>query len=448
MNHGICLRHHCGETDQLKSVENREMNGRKVYVISRACYIVQTETNHIAAYLKSNGYELVDTCQEADAVVITTCAVTALNSDANYQAILDCINTRNDGVPVYVVGCYSRIEPQRVEELKSYGNVIAIPEIRDIEHEFLGTNSWDSIVYNNFFSHPFYNERMKEANSLIPLKHRLMRHVLSNFDSIANREMMFYYFFHVAHLYSPEIQRRIWPVIASKGCTHACTYCAVRIGRGKYCSKPMDSILNEIRTGVSKGYKRVLLIGDELGPYGVDLKNGTSLAKLLEALNSDEYPVSIGLWYIDCFHLLAAAPMIEELCKKKKVFFLGITVQSGSPNILKMMNRRYSLEDNIEAIRKFRQYPDVIIATQIMVGFPGETDEDFQQSMSVIENGYFDLVEVFEYSPRPGTKAATMIDNVPARTKNERAVKLRKLAAKKGKKLFVKHLTRELAGKA
>lgn len=423
------------------------MNGGKVFVTSKACYIVQTETNHIAAYLKGNGYELVDTHQEADAIIITTCAVTGMTSEANYQAILECINNRRDGVPVYVVGCYTRIEPKRLEELESYGNVFPVQEIRDIESEFLGTNAWDSIVYNNFFAHPFAAQKMQELEERVPLKHKLVKPLFSAIDAVTRKETLFYYKFNVDHLYSPEIQRRIWPVVASKGCTHACAYCAVRIGRGKYRSKPMDSVLNEIKTGVANGHNRVLLIGDELGPYGVDLENGVSLATLLEKLASDEYPVSVGLWYIDCFHLMEAFPAIEELCRKGKVFFLGITVQSGSPRILQLMNRKYSLEDSMAAIKTFRKYPDVIIATQIMVGFPGETDEDFRQSVSVVDTGYFDLVEVFEYSPRPFTRAAKMVDDVPPATKSERAAILRKLAVKKGRKLFINHLMRELSGR-
>ena len=423
------------------------MSGKKVYVTSKACYIVQTETNHIAAYLESNGYELVDAHKDADAIIITTCAVTGMTSEANYQAILECINNRNDGVPVYIVGCYTRIEPQRVKELESYGNVFPVEEIRDVEREFLGTNSWDSIVYNNFFAHPFAAQKMEELDSRVPLKHKLVQPLFSAIDAVTRKETMFYYKFNVDHLYSPTIQRRIWPVVASKGCTHACAYCAVRIGRGKYRSKPLDSVLNEIKTGIARGYRRVLLIGDELGPYGVDFDDETSLARLLEALISDEYPVSLGLWYIDCFHLMEAVPALMELCRKGKVFFLGITVQSGSPRILQLMNRKYSLEDSMEAIKNFRKFPDVIIATQIMVGFPGETDEDFRQSCSVVEKGYFDLVEVFEYSPRPFTRAAKMVDDVPAQTKSQRAATLRKLAVKKGRTLFLKHLMRELRGK-
>ena len=420
------------------------MNAKKVYVISKACYIVQTETNHIAAYLQSNGHDLVSTPNEADAIIVTTCAVTSMNAEANYQTILECIKNRRDGVPVYVVGCYTRIELQRLEELEGYGNVIPVPEIRDIEREFPGTTAWDTIVYNNFFAHPFCQQQRRELRARVPLKHKVARRVFSAIDTVTRSDMRFHYDFRVDHLYSQEIQRRLWPVVASKGCTHACSYCAVRIGRGKYTSKPLDLVLREIKTGIAKGYKRVLLIGDELGPYGVDFKDGTSLTTLLKALVSDEYPISIGLWYVDCFHLRAAVPTLEELCRKNKVFFLGVTVQSGSPKILQLMNRRYSLDDSLEAIKGFRKYPDVIIATQIMVGFPSETDEDFRQSMSVVDTGCFDLVEVFEYSPRPGTKAAEMTNDVSAETKGERAAMLRKLACRRGRKLFIRHLVREL----
>jgi len=420
------------------------MNAKKVYVTSKGCFIVQTETNHIAAYLKNNGYELVDNSKEAEAIIITTCAVTGETADANYQAINECIKNRRDGVPVYVVGCYTRIETERLKELESHGNIIPVPEIKDIEQEFSGTNPWESITYNNFFSHPFAVQKMKELTDRVPLKHKLVRPLFLAIDSITRKDTTYYYKLHVDHLYSPDIQRRIWPVVASKGCTHNCSYCAVRIGRGKYTSKSIATVLNEIRTGIANGYKKILLIGDELGPYGVDFKDGTSLAKLLEALSAEEFPIEIGLWYIDCFHLMAAVPAIEELCRKGKVFFLGITVQSGSPDILKLMNRHYSIEKSMEAIEKFRQYPDVVIATQIMVGFPNESDEDFQKSVEVVDKGYFDLVEVFEYSPRPGTKAAQMENNVPAQVKSERAETIRKLAVQKGRKLFLRHLMREL----
>jgi len=164
------------------------MNGGKVYVTSKGCYIVQTETNHIAAYLKDNGYTLVDAPGEADAIIVTTCAVTGMTAEANYQTITDCINSRTDGVPVYIVGCYTRIETQRMEEFTAHKNVFPVPEIRDVEREFLGTNAWDSIVYNNFFAHPFAAQKMEELEERVSLKHKLVQPIFSAIDAVTRKD--------------------------------------------------------------------------------------------------------------------------------------------------------------------------------------------------------------------------------------------------------------------
>ena len=413
----------------------------KIYLTSKGCYIVRTETNHIAAYLGWNDYKIVENINEADAIVITTCAVTESAAQTTYDAILNCIRSRKNSAPIYVVGCYSRIEIERMKELAHYENIFALPEIIDIENVFLGSSSWDSVVYNDYHSHPFYHEKVKEyGRSRTAIK--VIKSFFSVVDTIFNKETLFYFNFR-RHLYNPEIQKNLWPVIISKGCVHSCSYCAVRIGRGKHTSKSPSSIINEIKIGIDKGYKRCLLIGDELGTYGIDLKDGTSLSSLLITLIIDEFPVSLGFWYLDCFHLTEVASQIEELCEKDKIFFLGITLQSGSERILSLMNRNYSLEKSIESIRKFRKYTKVIIATQIMVGFPTETEEDFRKSLDLINKGFFDLVEVYEYSPRPLTKAAKMNDDVPPETKAKRADKLRKVASKHKKKLFIDKVINE-----
>jgi len=414
-----------------------------VYLTSKACYIVQTETNHIAAYLTWNGHKLVGNIHEADAIIITTCAVTGSAAQTTYEGIFESINKRQKNAPVYVVGCYPRIEKERMHELSSHENIFSVPEYKDLETIFPGSNSWESISYSDFFAYPFGDERLEVKKKEASLIKKVVLPIFSGIDSLLKTDILFYFHFR-RHLYNPEIQRRIWPVIISKGCIHACTYCAVRKGRGKHTSKPLSLVKEEIKTGINKGYKKFLLIGDEVGTYGVDLKDGTSLSSLLEALNSDDFPISIGFWYLDCFNFMEAVPQIEELCEKGKIFFLGITLQSGSYRILGLMNRHYSLEDTMDAIQKFRKNTNIVIATQIMVGFPTETEEDFKRSFDLIDKGYFDLVEVYEYSPRPGTRAAKMEDDVPSDVKAKRATILRKIAAKKSRKLFMKKILHEL----
>lgn len=412
----------------------------KVFLTSTGCFIVQTETNHIAAYLNSNHYEIVDSIEKAEAIIITTCAVTEKSAEGTYQGIFECIKKRNNHVPIFVVGCYPRIERKRMEELLGYGNIHSVPEINDIENEFLGSNPWNSVTYNDFYEHPFSREYLQQVIDCAPTKVKFLRKLIGYFDEIFRTELLFHYLLAVGHLYNPEVQRAIWPVIASKGCTHACTYCAVRIGRGKYTSKPPDSIRREIRVGIDNGYKRMLLIGDELGPYGVDLKDGSSLSSLLDLINSEEFAVKFGLWYLDAFMLMEAAPALNRLAEKGKIFFLGITVQHGSERILDLMNRHYSIPDTMNVISNFRRYPGVMIATQFMVGFPTETEEDFLETFRLVEKGVFDKVEVFEFSPRPGTRAAKMIDDVPPQVKADRAQRLRKLAAKKSKRIFLNRM--------
>jgi tRNA A37 methylthiotransferase MiaB len=409
-----------------------------VFLTSTGCYIVQTETNHVAAYLESNGYNLVDRLEDADSIIVTTCAVTESASESTHKKIQECVKKRNDNVPIYVLGCYSRIEKKTAKNLSEYDNIISIPEIKDIENLFLGSNQWNSTTYNNFFSYPFRDRQQQLVEDALSTKWKFLKTCFSFIDSVSKKETLFHFLFANGHLYNPYVQRALWPVICSKGCTHACTYCAVRIGRGKYTSKPLPSILSEIRTGIKKGHKRILLIGDELGPYGVDLKDGTSLAKLLNSLLSDEYPASIGLWYLDAFELLEVLPALIQLADAGKIFFLGITIQHGSERILKLMNRKYSITDIMAAIRALRKYAEIIIATQFMVGFPTETEKDFLESYALVETGCFDKVEVFQYSPRPGTKAAKMLDDVPPGLKSDRATRLGKLAAKKSKRLFLK----------
>ena len=420
------------------------MNKKRVFLTSTGCYIVQIETNLIAAYLKKNGYQLVDSTDTAHAIIVTTCAVTQASANVTYQRILQLIEKKEESTPLYIVGCFTRIELKKMEELLQFDNVFSIPEIRDIEKEFPGEYSLSFIIYNDFFSHPFATDRLIDYNKKIFFKTKIIKNTFALIDTVLKTEIQFRYLFQNGHLYCPHVQRAIWPVLIAKGCVYKCTYCVVRKGRGKYTSKPIDLVLKEIETGIQKKYKRVLLIGDELGTYGIDLKDGSSLSSLLEKFLLEKYPIKLGIWYLDAFRLKNVASVLEKLAEKDKIFFLGITVQTGSKRILKLMNRHYSIKDTMDVILKLRKYPSIIIATQFMVGFPTETEEDFQETLALVKKGCFDNVEVYCYSPRPGTPAAKMLDDVPLHVKEERAKRLRTLAGKKSRRLLINYILHEI----
>lgn len=421
------------------------MHPTKVFLESVGCYIVQTETNHIAAYLRTNGYDIVDDTSEADALILTTCAVTEKSANSTHNKLRELLEKRADNTPLYVVGCFTRIETARINDLKEkHENIHVVSECNEVEKIFQGNNSWDFINYNDFFSYPYFDLKLQIARRMETGKLKFAKKVFSGVDSILKTDLVFYCRFRQTHLYSTEVQTKMWPVIASRGCTHNCTFCAVRIGRGKYRSKPVPAVLNEMRKGAEKGYRKVLIIGDELGPYGVDFKDGTSIRTLLDAIIAENLPLSIGLWYIDCFHLSEAMPSLIHLAETDRLFFLGIPIQSGSARILKLMNRRYSLDDSVEAISRLRKYPGLLIASQIMVGFPTETEEDFQASLSIAKKGLFDIVEVYKFSPRPGTAAEKMENDVLEDVKTCRADKLQRTAWRQGKKLMFRHVFHEL----
>ena len=419
----------------------------KVYLESLGCLIAQTETKHIAAYLEGNGHQFADKVEDAGAIILTTCAFIEERADRTHNTVLDYVARRTDKAPIYIVGCFTRIELEKMAKiLSNHENVFAIEEAENIKEVFEGDNSWGSVEYNSFESHPYYVEMMKEAASSESWKGKMTMRAFSLVDFLLKKEISKYY----AHRQIPynlfylNEKAPVWPVVASKGCTHNCSYCAVRIARGKFRSKPINSILEEIRTGVEKGYDRVILIGEGLGSYGVDIKDATSLSSLIESIDSQDLPVQIGFWYVDCFMLPQAVPALERLAEKGRLFFMSTALQSGSKRIGGLMNRDYSLDKSLEIIARFRKYPKLIIATGFMVGFPTETEEDFLASVALAEKGYFDNATVYRYSPRPGTIAAKMEDTVPESVKQYRQKTLEEIVWREMRKRLLKYIYHEL----
>jgi tRNA A37 methylthiotransferase MiaB len=385
--------------------------------------------------------------EDAGAIILTTCAFIEERADRTYDAVLDYVARRTNKAPTYIVGCFTRIEKEKMAELtKSHENVFAIEEAENIKEVFKGDNSWESAEYNSFESHPYYVKMKKGAASSRNWKGKMTTRAFSLVDFFLKKEISKYY----AHrqmpynLFSLDEKSSVWPVVASKGCTHNCSYCAVRIARGKFRSKPINSILEEIRTGVEKGYDRALLIGEGLGSYGVDFKDATSLSSLIESIDSENLPVQIGFWYVDCFMLPQAVSALERLAEKERLFFISTPLQSGSKRILDLMNRDYSLDKSLEILGRFRKYPKLIIATGFMVGFPTETEEDFLASVALAEKGHFDNATVYRYSPRPGTAAAKLEDNVPESVKRYRQKTLEEIVWREMRKRLLKHISHEL----
>jgi MiaB/RimO family radical SAM methylthiotransferase len=198
----------------------------------------------------------------------------------------------------------------------------------------------------------------------------------------------------------------------STGCAGNCTYCSIRLARGKIKSKSIDAVLKEFKQGLDEGYKDFALVGTDIGDYGKDM--GADLIDLLEKLVACEGDFTLRLRNVNPRWLIPSVSRFCEILKTGKIKYLLCPVESGSNDILKRMNRGYRIEQYVQAMRQVRNaYPPIFLKTQIIVGFPGETKADFKKSRQLFKLGIFDFVDVLTYSKRPKTKAALLPDEVP-----------------------------------
>ena len=215
-----------------------------------------------------------------------------------------------------------------------------------------------------------------------------------------------------------------------EGCTEFCSYCIIPYARGPVRSRPLEDIEKEVRTLSQNGYREIVLTGIHIGSYGRDLEN-TSLIDAIKAVNSIEGIERIRLGSVE--PRVLDESFVEEISKMKKVCdHFHISLQSGCDKTLKNMNRKYTTEEYKKAVERLRKgFENPAITTDIITGFPMETDEDFEISLKFMGDIRFSEVHVFPYSPRKGTKAAEMDGQVEKKTREKRA----KIMIEKAKEL-------------
>jgi threonylcarbamoyladenosine tRNA methylthiotransferase MtaB len=217
------------------------------------------------------------------------------------------------------------------------------------------------------------------------------------------------------------------------GCLNICAFCAVRLSRGKLRSKPINHIIKEFDEGLAKGSTEFALIGTEVGAYGRDL--GTTLPTLLRELVRRKGDYTIRLRNIYPGFLIEMIPELREILQCGRISYINSAVQSGNNRILRLMRRDYRIEDYKQAILSLkRELPQIQLRTQILVGFPSEREDEFQDTLRLLDEVDFDYVEVYTFQPRPNTEAARMKDQVPQKVKKRRCYKARKKSVLIGKR--------------
>jgi threonylcarbamoyladenosine tRNA methylthiotransferase MtaB len=374
------------------------------------CRATQADGAALEQQLQSKGLQRVESFAHADIVILNTCTVTAA-ADHDARAAIRKIRRENPEARILVTGCYAQRAPAEIAAIPGVSWVIGnshkhlVPDIVGGHHG--GFNDGGFIPL----------ERVALASPAFTLTG----------DIFAHTELI------AAPVFAgDDIAGKTRPNLkVQDGCNNRCSFCIIPSVRGQSRSMKLGRVLEEANALVAAGYREIVLSGINLGRWGRDLEPQQRFEQLLRVLleHTDVEKIRISSvepmdWTDELIALVASSPRIAK--------HAHVPLQSGSDRILRRMYRRYRPWHYAEKIRKIREaMPDTAIGADVMVGFPGETDELFEENRSFIEHLPFTYLHVFTYSSRPGTPAAAMPDQVPVQVARERNRVLRDLAAEK-----------------
>lgn len=368
---------------------------RVVKFITLGCKVNQYETNAMAQKFLEKGYKVIEEYEQngekPDICIINTCTVTNM-SDRKSRQMLRREKENNKNVIVVAVGCYAQVAKNELNK---------IPEIDLV----LGNNEKVDIV-------KYVEDYINENENNIEIEDVMQSRLFSDFGDITFTEKT----------------RAV--VKIQDGCDRFCSYCIIPYARGRVRSRKPESIISEITKIAEKDIKEVVITGIHIASYGKDFKEEYKLIDLLEEINKIDGIERIRLGSIE--PLLITDEFVERLKKIDKIcHHFHLSLQSGCDETLKRMNRRYTTEQFKEIVKRLRNtYSDVNLTTDIIVGFPGETEEEFEKTYKFLDEIKFYKMHIFKYSQRKGTKAAVMQNQIPGDIKELRSRRLIELSNK------------------
>ena len=356
------------------------------FLLTYGCQMNESDSERYAGQLESLGYRRTEDMDMADVVLLNTCCVreTAEGKILGKIGELKHVKQHNPNLIIAVTGCMAQEWQDRLFERAPHIDLV------------IGTHNIHKLI-------ELIRERQAnsghylEADMTVPAFHDLPTKRFRKFFA--------------------------WVPIMN-GCNKFCTYCIVPYVRGREVSRPIADIVREIEEIAKEGYKEITLLGQNVNSYGLDLKDGTDFSALLQAVDR--------IYGIERVRYMTSHPkdmtfaMIDAIADSKKVVnHMHLPIQSGSDELLKKMNRGYTVDQYMELVEYARKrIPDLVLTTDIIVGFPGETEEMFCQTLDLLKRVQYDMAYTFIYSPRTGTPAAKMDHQIPQEEKSRRLQRL------------------------
>ena len=367
------------------------------------CKVNTYESNAMLKIFNEAGYQEVDFKQVADVYVISTCTVTNTGDSKSRQMIRKAIR-KNPKATICVVGCYSQTAPEEIEKIEGVGVV-------------LGTQYRSDIV-------KYVDEHLETGEMVIKVDNvmNLRKFEDLNIDRFKNTRAFL------------KIQ---------DGCNNFCTYCIIPYARGRVRSRQKESVLNQAQRLVDNGYVEIVLTGIHTAGYGEDLDDYSFYELLVDLVKIK----GLKRLRISSIETSQISDEIIDLIGSNEIIVdhLHVPLQAGSDATLKRMNRKYTTAEYLEKINKIRSYlPNIAFTTDVIVGFPGETDEEFEETYNFIKQVNYSELHVFPYSPRKNTPAAKMKDQVNDQIKHERANRLLQLSKELNHEFALKQIGKTL----
>lgn len=380
--------------------------GRKksISIFTLGCKVNQYESEAVSSMFEQNGYEVVPFEQSSDVYIINTCTVTSLSDRKSRQTIRKAKKNNPNSI-VVVMGCYSQTSPNEV---------LKIPEVNLV----IGTKDRNKILE--------YITRVELGECKI----NAVDNIMSSRD------------FEELKVSSYKERTRAYLKI-QEGCSQFCSYCIIPYARGPIRSRQPEAIIEEVKELSENGFLEIVLTGIHLASYGKDIKN-TNLLDTIQKINMIEGIKRIRLGSLEpttiTEEFVISANQMPKLCPH-----YHLSLQSGCDNTLKAMNRKYTTEEYRNSVMLLKKYiPDVAITTDIMVGFPGETEKDFETSLNFVQEMGFSKIHVFKYSSRSGTPAAKFSNQVSPQEKERRSQLMLELSDNLEKQYFESFIGREM----
>ena len=400
--------------------ETKIMSKGIVQIISLSCTRRELELEQLRLYFIANGYDVSEedfkTDKIADYIIVSTCGFTKAAEDFGIKTIERLEKEKKNDCQILVGGCVPKIHREAVANYflfdpRSYDALDEYFNMDQKYSDFPRPNTVQDIRVNNYREHGIMASNQKKLDD------EGKKTLKENIDTVEKISEI---------VYNHNVG--IYRIQCMLGCACKCTYCAIRFAIGPIESRPIDSILYDVQRAIDQGKRSIILEGDSLGGYGLDIHTnlGVLLDGIIELIHDKD--ISIGLPDISPRYFKYCKSQLIRLAKLGKLFNFYIPVQSGSQNIINRMNRGYEITQVLDDIIDIKQQcPNVCLGTSIIVGFPGETEQDFLDTIHFCKSAKFDYIHCHSYSDREGTESSTFDGKIPAPVILERSRRLKKM---------------------